>query len=57
MGAIAIFLATLAINSHPITAASLILLSFVVDANAITTAEGPYLRGPCMLLVSHHIGS
>ena len=56
MGAIVIFLAALAINSHLIIAASLILLSFVVDANAITT-EGPYLRRPCMLLVSHHIGS
>ena len=57
MVTIAIFLPPLANNFHPVIGASLVFVSFVIHADAITPAKDPHLRWPCMLLVSHYIGS
>ena len=56
MVSIAIFLPPLANNFNPAIGASLVFLSFVTHAHAITPAKDPHLRRPCLLLVSRDIG-
>ena len=56
MASIAIFLQPLANNFHPAIGASLVFVSFVIHADAITPAKDPHLRRPCLLLVPRDIG-